>query len=70
MPGMSGRELANSIASACPTVRVLYMSGHTDDRILHHGIGHAGLNFVQKPFSPEAFLHRIHEIRHSPPAEL
>jgi PAS domain S-box-containing protein len=68
MPGMSGRELASTIVAARPEVRVLYMSGHTDDRILHYGIGHAGLNFVQKPFSPEEFLHRIHEIKRTRPA--
>ena len=51
MPGMSGRELAGHLASVRPEMRVLYMSGYTDDAIIHYGILEEGVNFIKKPFS-------------------
>jgi len=52
MPQMSGRELAFQLASARPEMKVVYMSGHTEDDIRHHGVLSDGLHFIKKPFTP------------------
>ncbi|HBB97447.1 MAG TPA: hybrid sensor histidine kinase/response regulator [Blastocatellia bacterium] len=54
MPHMSGRELAEQVATIRPDTRVLYMSGFTDDAIVRHGVLDDGVFFIQKPFSPDA----------------
>src|SRR5712691_3612330 len=62
MPGMSGRELAERLAPVRPGMKVLYMSGHTDDAIFHHGVTRAGTGFLQKPFTPDALERRVREL--------
>ena len=62
MPGMSGRELADRLAVKGPDMRVLYMSGCTNDTIVHHGVLDPGLSFLQKPFSREALMHKLREV--------
>jgi two-component system cell cycle sensor histidine kinase/response regulator CckA len=66
MPGMSGRELAERLAPVRPGMKVLYMSGHTDDAIFHHGVAQAGTGFLQKPFTPETLERRIRELLGQP----
>jgi len=61
MPEMSGRELANQLLSARPEMCVLYMSGYTDDTIVHHGVLEKGINFIEKPFSPDALAQKVRE---------
>jgi PAS domain S-box-containing protein len=62
MPGMSGRELADRLAVKRPGMRVLYMSGYTNDAIVHHGVLEPGLFSLQKPFSQEALTHKLREV--------
>jgi PAS domain S-box-containing protein len=61
MPGMSGRELAENLSSLHPEIKVLYMSGYTDNTIAHHGILEPGLNYIQKPFSVEGLIRKVRE---------
>ncbi|MGA7104802.1 MAG: response regulator [Candidatus Deferrimicrobiaceae bacterium] len=51
MPGMTGPELAGRLTARRPAMKVLFMSGYTDDAILHHGVLEPGTEFLQKPFA-------------------
>jgi PAS domain S-box-containing protein len=62
MPRMSGRELADQLLHLYPGIKVLYMSGYTDDAIVRHGVLEAGLNFIEKPFSLEALARKVREV--------
>ena len=53
MPGMSGRELAEQIQSENPKIKVIYMSGYTDNTISKHGVLYDDIEFIEKPFSPK-----------------
>jgi two-component system cell cycle sensor histidine kinase/response regulator CckA len=62
MPGMRGPELAERLLRLRPDLRVLYMSGYTDDAIAHHGFLDAGTEFLQKPFTPLGLMQKIREV--------
>jgi CheY-like chemotaxis protein len=62
MPEMSGPELATQVARLRPSLIVLYISGFTDDALLHRGVIEEGTAFLQKPFLPETLLIRIDEL--------
>ncbi|MGA8182825.1 MAG: response regulator, partial [Terriglobia bacterium] len=62
MPRMGGPELAARLAPLCPEVKVLYMSGYTDDTIVHHGVLTPATHFLQKPFVTETLIRKIREV--------
>jgi len=62
MPEMSGGELARAIALIRPTIKVLYMSGYTDDLITQHGVLDAGTVLLEKPFTLESLLSKVHTV--------
>lgn len=62
MPQMSGPELAKRLASARPDMRVLCMSGYTDDSIVRHGVIEAHLAYLQKPFTPDSLARKVRQV--------
>ena len=62
MPGMSGHELAKRLKSLHPKMKVLYMSGYTDDTIVLHGVLVEGVNYIQKPFTVDALTKKVREV--------
>ena len=62
MPQMSGPELAKRLASARPDMKVLCMSGYTDDSIVRHGVLEAHIAYLQKPITPETLTTRVREV--------
>jgi PAS domain S-box-containing protein len=66
MPQMSGRKVAELLAPQRPKMKVLYMSGYTDNAIVHHGILDAKTAFLQKPFTPKTLAHKVREVLDSP----
>jgi PAS domain S-box-containing protein len=62
MPQMSGPVVAEKVAALRPGIRVLYMSGYTDDAVVHHGVLSQDMPFIQKPFSPVELRKKIREV--------
>ena len=77
MPGMGGRELADVVKSRRPQLKVLYMSGYTNDEVVRHGVILARDAFLQKPFTPAGLVARVRaafasaaSVEHAAPSEV
>jgi CheY-like chemotaxis protein len=67
MPGgTSGPELAKLFADLRPQMRILYVSGYTDDEVLRHGVLEESMAFLQKPFSPSTLTHKVRDVLDAP----
>jgi two-component system, cell cycle sensor histidine kinase and response regulator CckA len=62
MPQMGGRKLAETLLAEHPELRVLFMSGYTDDAVVRHGVLQANTNFLQKPFTPNSLANKVREV--------
>jgi PAS domain S-box-containing protein len=69
MPGISGLELARRLAPLRPKMKVLFMSGYTDDAITRKGVLGPDAAFLQKPFTPEVLARRVREVLDQPHAQ-
>jgi len=61
MPEMNGHELYEQLASRFPRLKVLYISGYTNEVFVHNGTLEEGINFLQKPFTAERFIERVRQ---------
>jgi PAS domain S-box-containing protein len=68
MPRLSGRELVTRLTAARPDVKVLYISGYTDDSIFRHGVLEGGVAFLQKPFNLRDLAQKIRQVLDGEPA--
>ena len=66
MPNIGGRDLAAMAHAMRPGLKILFLSGYTDDVVLRHGIEGSELDFLQKPFTPTALAAKVREVLDGP----
>jgi len=66
MPDINGRELAKQCQQVRPRMKVLFMSGYTDDAVVRHGILQEGIAYLQKPFTPTSLVRKVREVLDAP----
>ena len=66
MPQMSGRDLAERLKALQPSLKVLYISGYTDDMLAHHGVLESNVFLLQKPFAPDELARKLREVLDTP----
>jgi two-component system cell cycle sensor histidine kinase/response regulator CckA len=62
MPGMSGKELALRFQAIDPGIKVLFMSGYTEEVIIRHGVEQAGVAFIQKPLILNKLVRKLRDV--------
>jgi CheY-like chemotaxis protein len=62
MPNLSGAELAKRLTRTRPELKVLCMSGYTDDSVIRHGVLESAMPFLQKPFTPDSLARKVREV--------
>jgi nitrogen-specific signal transduction histidine kinase/CheY-like chemotaxis protein len=66
MPQMSGRELADRLTPLRPEMKIIYMSGYTEDALVQHGVADLSVAFLQKPFKPIELARQVRAVLHPP----
>ena len=62
MPRMNGKDLAEKLMARRTNMKVLFISGHLDNVIIHHGINATDVAFLQKPYTMETLTHKIRHV--------
>src|SRR5204863_6344620 len=66
MPQLGGRQLADRLSAVQPKLKVLFISGFTDDVALRQGVLATGVEFLEKPFGPDVLARKVREVLDSP----
>jgi len=66
MPGMSGREFANQLLALRPDLKIIFMSGYTDNAIVRESFSDPHFNYLQKPFTLDALTDKMHQVLDDP----
>jgi two-component system, cell cycle sensor histidine kinase and response regulator CckA len=62
MPGLDGHATSEQIVTLQPGIRILFLSGYTNDAVVRYGVRHELVEFLQKPFSPAALVDKVHDV--------